>query len=78
MIELKKIEDIVESIAKVLPGGADQIRNEVRDNVRLALESAFARMNLVTREEFDTQALLLRRTREKLDELERIVSAMEE
>ena len=45
--------------------------------MRLVLESAFARMNLVTREEFDAQTLLLRRTREKLEELERLVAEME-
>lgn len=77
MIELKKIEELVDSIAKVLPAGGTQLREEVRDNVRLVLESAFARMNLVTREEFDAQTLLLRRTREKLEELERLVAEME-
>ncbi len=78
MIELKKIEEIVENIAKVLPVGTDQVRAELRDNVRVVIESAFARMNLATREEFDAQTALLRRTREKLEELEAIVAAMEE
>ena len=78
MIELKKIEEIVENIAKVLPAGTDQVRADLRDNVRVVIESAFARMNLVTREEFDAQTTLLRRTREKLDELEAIVATMEE
>lgn len=77
MIELKKIEELVDGIAKVLPAGGEQLREEVRDNVRLVLESAFARMNLVTREEFDAQTLLLRRTREKLEELERLVAEIE-
>ena len=78
MIDLKKIEEIVESIAKGLPEGTDHIRGEIRDNVRIALESTFARMNLVTREEFDAQTLVLRRTREKLEELEHAVAKMEE
>ena len=77
MIELKKIEELVDGIAKVLPPGSGQLREEVRDNVRLLLESAFARMNLVTREEFDAQSLLLRRTREKLEELERLVAEID-
>lgn len=77
LIELRKIEELVDGIAKVLPAGGTQLREEVRDNVRIVLESAFARMNLVTREEFDAQALLLRRTREKLDELERLVAELE-
>lgn len=77
LIELKKIEELVDGIAKVLPAGGTQLREEVRDNVRIVLESAFARMNLVTREEFDAQTLLLRRTREKLEELERLVAELE-
>ena len=78
LIDLKKIEEIVESIAKGLPEGTDHIRSEIRDNVRIILESTFARMNLVTREEFDAQTLVLCRTREKLEELERAVAKIEE
>lgn len=78
MIDLKKIEELVDGIAKVLPAGTDQVREEVRENIRLVLESSFARMNLVTREEFDAQSLLLRRTREKLDALEKIVAELED
>ena len=77
MIDLRKIEEIVEGIAKVLPAGTEQVRAEIRDSVRVVLESSFARMNLVTREEFDAQTALLRRTREKLDELEAVIAAME-
>jgi hypothetical protein len=78
LIDLKKIEELVDGIAKVLPAGTDQVREEVRENIRLVLESSFARMNLVTREEFDAQSLLLRRTREKLDALEKIVAELED
>lgn len=77
MVELKKIEEIAENIAQLL-AGTGQVRTEVRNNVRLVLDAAFARMNLVTREEFDAQAALLRRTREKLEELEGIVANLEE
>ena len=77
MIDLRKIEEIAEGIAKVLPAGTEQVRAEIRDSVRVVLESSFARMNLVTREEFDAQTALLRRTREKLDELEAVIAAME-
>jgi len=78
LIELKKIEQIAESIARLLPAGSGAMREEIRTNVRLVLESAFARMNLVTRDEFDIQSALLTRTREKLEELERIVASMED
>lgn len=77
MIELKKIEEIVESITRVLPTGTNQVTKEIRENVRIALEAGFVRMNLVTREEFDAQMLVLQRTREKLDALEKIVASLE-
>lgn len=77
MVDIKKIEELVESLSKVLPAGTDQVRAEVQENLRTIVESAFSRMNLVTREEFDAQSRLLQRTREKLDELERIVAEME-
>ena len=77
MIDLKKIEALVDGISRVLPAGAQQVREEVRENIRLVLEAQFARMNLVTREEFDAQAALLARTREKLDALEQALSELE-
>jgi BMFP domain-containing protein YqiC len=77
VIELKKIEEIVESIAKVLPTGTSHVTKEIKENVRIALEAGFARMNLVTREEFDAQTLVLQRTRQKLDELEKLVASLE-
>ena len=46
-------------------------------NIRALLQSAFARLDLVTREEFDVQAELLSRAREQLVELERRLAALE-
>ena len=42
-----------------------------------AMQAAFARMNLVTREEFDIQAGVLARTRQKLEALEKQVAELE-
>jgi BMFP domain-containing protein YqiC len=39
-------------------------------NLRALISTTFARMDLVTREEFDIQKAVLSRTREKLSELE--------
>lgn len=46
-------------------------------NARALLGQAFAKLDLVTREEFDVQAELLSRTRQKLEALEARVSALE-
>jgi BMFP domain-containing protein YqiC len=50
---------------------------DIERNVRAMMTSMFARLDLVTREEFDVQAELLARTREKLAELETRVAALE-
>ena len=46
-------------------------------NARALLASFLSRLDLVTREEFDVQAEVLRRTREKLDQLEAKVADLE-
>lgn len=54
--------------------------NPVRDlekNFRGMLSSAFARMDLVTREEYDVQVQVLARTREKLTLLETRLAELE-
>ena len=60
-----------------LPGGLGGLHDDLRQNMRTALDAAVARMDLVTREEFDVQAGVLRRTREKLEALEARVAELE-
>jgi len=50
---------------------------DVEKNVRAVLTNMFSRLDLVTREEFDVQRQVLLRTRERLAELEKKISAME-
>lgn len=63
--------------ARVSAAIASSPAKDVEKNVRALLTSAFARLDLVTREEFDLQATLLARTREKLTALEARVEALE-
>ena len=73
----EKIEAIVSDISKVLPEDIDLLKEDIEKNVRATLNSAFTKMELVTREEFDVQASLLSRTREKLEALQEKLSEME-
>jgi BMFP domain-containing protein YqiC len=50
---------------------------DIEKNVRALLASGFARLDLVTREEFDVQAQVLLRTREKLERLEARLAEIE-
>ena len=50
---------------------------DLQKNLKALLTQQFARLELVTREEFDTQVKVLARTRAKLDELEARLAAIE-
>ena len=50
---------------------------DIEKNLRAVLQSGFAKLDLVTREEFDVQQEVLTRTREKLTQLEAKVAELE-
>ncbi|GAB3625750.1 phosphoheptose isomerase [Pandoraea terrae] len=50
---------------------------DIERNVKSLLNQGFNRLDLVTREEFDIQAQVLARTREKLEALEKRVAELE-
>lgn len=51
---------------------------DLEKNVRAGLGSMFSKLDLVTRDEFEVQAQLLLRTRERLEALEEKLRAMEQ
>lgn len=50
---------------------------DLEKNVKAMLSSGFARLDLVTREEFEVQAQVLAKTRARLEELEARVAQLE-
>lgn len=50
---------------------------DIEKNLRALMSSSFSRLDLVTREEFDIQQEVLRRTREKLTHMEARVAELE-
>ena len=50
---------------------------DMQKNLKALLTQQFARLELVTRAEFDTQAKVLARARSKLDELELRIAELE-
>ena len=51
---------------------------DLENNIHALLQSTFTKLALVSREEFDVQAEVLRKTREKLDALEKQLSTIEQ
>lgn len=71
------IDDLAKRLSAAVPQGLANVKRDLEDNFKSVLQSALSRMDLVTRQEFDVQAGVLRRTREKLEALEAKIAAME-
>ncbi len=77
MIDPKTLDALAARIAEGLPAGFGRVHEDLRNNLHAALSAALARMDLVSREEFDVQSAVLARTREKLTALEAKVAELE-
>lgn len=64
----QELQDAMPLISSLMP----------KRELQLALQSALAKLNLVTREEFDAQTAVLQRTRAKLEALELRCAEMEQ
>lgn len=71
------IDELARRLADALPGGLKALRADAEQNFRAVLQAGLSRLDLVTREEFDVQAAVLQRTREKLAALEARLAALE-
>jgi BMFP domain-containing protein YqiC len=74
MLNPKILEEMTAKLSDLASAGPAK---DIEKNVRALLASLFARLDLVTREEFDVQADVLARTREKLTALEARVAELE-
>ncbi len=77
MIGIKTLDELAQRLAELVPPGIRETRRDVERNLRAALNSTFAKLNLVTREEFEIQSALLARARVQLKALEAQVAMLE-
>jgi BMFP domain-containing protein YqiC len=71
------IDELARRLAGSVPDGLVALRRDLEQNFKGVLQAGLAKLDLVTREEFDVQAAVLRRTREKLADLERRLGDLE-
>jgi len=65
---------IMETAKAAVP---ESLSNDVRENVRAAIQEVISDLDVVTREELETQQAVLAKTRAKVDDMERIISELE-
>lgn len=71
------LDELARRLAGMIPRDIHEAQRDVEENLRATLNSTFAKLNLVTREEFDVQTEVLSRTHAKLKTLENQVAALE-
>jgi len=74
-LDTKVIDEISRRVKELI---ANTPVEDVQKNVRALMSGWFARLDLVTREEFDAQQAVLLRTREKLSSMEERVAELEQ
>jgi ubiquinone biosynthesis accessory factor UbiK len=74
MLNNEKLNEISNKIREIVK---DSPLPDIEKNIDALLKGMFTKMELVTREEFDIQTEVLKRTRQKLEELEKKLSEIE-
>ena len=77
VLDPKALDELGRRLADAMPESARLLQRDVEKNLRAFATSAFDRLDLVTREEFEVQKGVLERSRQKLEALEKQVAALE-
>ena len=62
-----KIKELIESITSLLPSNTEGVKDDFKDNLKILLNDYLRKINVVTREEFDTQNAVLKKTRNAIN-----------
>lgn len=71
MLNPKNLESIAQQLHNALPQSLKNVGNDLEEKFKQILQAQLAKLDVVTREEFEVQSQVLLRTREKLNELEK-------
>lgn len=73
----RSLDELARKLADAVPPGLTALKKDLEQNFKAVLQGGLAKLDLMTRQEFDIQAGVLRRSRERLEELERRIAALE-
>ena len=76
-MEAFSLDDIARRLFETVPPGLHAMRQDLEANFRVVLRSTLSKLDVVSRDEFDTQTKVLERTRARLVELETRVAELE-
>ena len=76
-MESLRIDDLARRLIERLPPALRAMQDELETSFRAVLRERLAKLDLVTRDEFDAQSRVLERTRARLEALEAKLAALE-
>ncbi len=71
------IETLARRLAEAVPEGLRSVREDLEQNFRSVLRAGLGKLDLVSREEFEVQEAVLKRSREMLEALEERLKELE-
>lgn len=71
------IEDMAKRLTDMMPNSVREAQKDLEKNIHAMMKAGFAKLDLVTREEFDVQTKVLEKTRHKLEALEKQIATLE-
>ena len=77
MMDNFRIDEIARRLLESVPPAFRTVSKDLETNFRAVLRSSLGKLDLVTRDEFDTQTRVLERTRARLAELEARLQVLE-
>ena len=73
----RSLDELARKLAEAVPPQLKAVKQDLEANFKSVLQAGLAKLDLVTRQEFDVQTGVLHRTREKLSALEERLAALE-
>ena len=75
-MDKRLLDELSAHLASLMPA-ANELRHETRSKVEKTLKRGLKELNILTRDEFDTQARALDRARQRVAELEKLIADLE-
>jgi BMFP domain-containing protein YqiC len=77
-INPKHIDETITKLKDLLPSDISDFKNTGEQKLKLVLEGMLQKLDMVSREEYDVQAEVLQRTRQRLELLEQRIALLEQ
>ena len=74
----KQLDETIAKLKDLLPSDISDLKTTGEQKLKLVLEGMLQKLDMVSREEYDVQAEVLQRTRQRLEKLEQRIAQIEQ